>query len=597
LRALLLAAAAVALVSSPADSRSLPDLPIVSTFAGSGAPGIADGSGANAQFEGPQGLAFDARGNLYVADTPAQRVRIVDRHGVVKTLAGSGAVSLFGSAVPGGYRDGPSSQAQFDGPTGVAVGTDGAVYVADFGNHCIRKIQDGRVSTFAGSPTRVGHDDGPIASATFTNPRSVAADRDGSIYVTDYPNNVRRISPDGTVSTFAQPWSKGATALAVYDDGSTDELLVATADVIGLVDLRKGGEQPFVRFGTTNGADTWRRMGQAFVGPPSAVAPINADEFVYADALFSTVHLVQIDRTVPWNSTQILGAQPLLNAAGAAGGFRDGPGSVAQYNQPTGVAVSPTGAVVVADTGNKRLRLLSPFNRISYTVDHEPLPSAPDPKAFRISIVGNSLIWSDVSWSRSIAGTVEKRLCAARPKPLEECNVSAYLSLSAGGSTSGMVSYIKQYLAYGLVNVVVFVLPTPASFDRSADDTSFGPSLEPMLRGVAAELKPSGTRFLTVIVPGAFQMQNEDTIDKLSPTYLPIDPGVDQERYLAALSAVEKSGTAYLDLWPSFYSNDSRAGFQPLFRSVDHHLTEFGNAFVGDAIARAILRLHVRGAP
>ena len=130
---------------------------VVSTLAGSGTPGNADGTGTSAQFSYPTGVAVDGAGNVYVADRVNHRIRKITTSGVVSTLAGSTS----------GYTDGTGTSAQFKNPSGVAVDGAGNVYVADFSNHRIRKITaSGVVSTLAGSGTP-GNADGTGTSASF----------------------------------------------------------------------------------------------------------------------------------------------------------------------------------------------------------------------------------------------------------------------------------------------------------------------------------------------------------------------------------------------------------------------------------------------
>ncbi|HWS54759.1 MAG TPA: hypothetical protein VN228_11560, partial [Pyrinomonadaceae bacterium] len=167
----------------------------VTTLAG-GREGFADGAGAAASFHTPSALALDDEGNLYVADTGNHRVRKVTKEGLVTTLAGSGAA---------GYADGSAASAQFNAPVGVAVDEEGNVYVADTYNDRVRKVtKEGLVTTLAGSGGP-GHADGPaLAGALFDTPCAVAVDKEGNLYVADCGNiPLRKLSKDGQVTTLA----------------------------------------------------------------------------------------------------------------------------------------------------------------------------------------------------------------------------------------------------------------------------------------------------------------------------------------------------------------------------------------------------------
>jgi sugar lactone lactonase YvrE len=154
--------------------------------------GGVEGSG-DSSFNTPSGLAIDSKGNLYVADTGNNRIRKVTPEGVVSTIAGNGTA---------GFADGPAASAQFDGPIGVAVDAKGNVYVADTYNDRIRKISvEGNVTTIAGSG-RTGDADGEAKSARFDTPCAVVVYPDGSLVVADTGNNkLRKISVEGQVST------------------------------------------------------------------------------------------------------------------------------------------------------------------------------------------------------------------------------------------------------------------------------------------------------------------------------------------------------------------------------------------------------------
>ena len=177
---------------------------IVSTLAGSD-EGFADGAGSAARFNTPSGLALDTAGNLYVADTGNHAIRKLTPQGVVSTIAGNGIA---------GFRDGPAAQAQFNGPVGVAVDKQGQVYVADTYNDRIRLIgTDGMVSTLAGGG-QPGFLDGQAADARFDTPCALAVDAQGNVWIADLRNHaIRKLAPDGTVSTLASTLPEDTEAL------------------------------------------------------------------------------------------------------------------------------------------------------------------------------------------------------------------------------------------------------------------------------------------------------------------------------------------------------------------------------------------------
>ncbi|MGI8672675.1 MAG: gluconolaconase [Luteitalea sp.] len=168
----------------------------VSTVAGGGG-GFADGAGATARFSTPSGLAIDAAGVLYIADTGNNAIRRLSPEGGVTTMAGSGVA---------GDLDGRAGQAQFNGPVGVAVDARGRVLVAETYNDRIRAIApDGQVTTLAGSDMP-GALDGPGPQASFDTPCGLAVDAAGRILVADTGNGlIRTIEPTGVVTTHTQP--------------------------------------------------------------------------------------------------------------------------------------------------------------------------------------------------------------------------------------------------------------------------------------------------------------------------------------------------------------------------------------------------------
>lgn len=174
----------------------------VSTFAGNGATSYADGIGTAATFNLPTGITIDAFGNLFITEFKGNRVRKITPSAVVTTIAGSGAT---------GFANGNGAAAVFNNLQGIAMDALGDLYVADFYNHCIRKVtQAGVVSTFAGNGIS-GTADGTGTSAAFKSPQGLAFDPQGNLIVGDSANNrIRRITPAGVVTTIA---GNGGTAV------------------------------------------------------------------------------------------------------------------------------------------------------------------------------------------------------------------------------------------------------------------------------------------------------------------------------------------------------------------------------------------------
>ena len=170
---------------------------VVNTLAGSGTSAFANGAGTGASFSHPRGIAVDSStGDVIVADTHNYRIRKVTPGGVVTTLAGSGWASLV---------DGTGTDARFALPFGLAVGSTGNVIVADTYNNCIRKVTPGGVVTTLAGSGAIGFVDGEGTAALFGHPYSVAEDSSNTIYITDTGNHlIRKLTPDGVVKYFCR---------------------------------------------------------------------------------------------------------------------------------------------------------------------------------------------------------------------------------------------------------------------------------------------------------------------------------------------------------------------------------------------------------
>jgi len=287
---------------------------VVTTLAGTaGVAGTADGTGAAASFNYPQGVATDSAGNVYVADSLNGTIRKITPEGVVTTLAGTAEVA--------GSSDGVGAAASFNFPSGVAADSVGNVYVADSNNNTIRKITPaGVVTTLAGTAGVAGSADGTGASASFHSPRGVATDNAGNVYVADYYNHtIRKITPAGVVTTLA--------GMAV---------VIGSADGIGVV---------------------------ASFNSPQGVATDSAGNVYVADTINHTIR-------------KITPAGVVSTLAGTAGvaGSADGVGAGASFNFPLSVATDSAGNVYVLDvifnqriggTGGAIIRKITPAGEVS----------------------------------------------------------------------------------------------------------------------------------------------------------------------------------------------------------------------------------------
>ncbi|QJD77113.1 NHL domain-containing protein [Spirosoma rhododendri] len=314
------------IVTPPAEPRE------VSTFAGSGKLGDRDGQADSAQFCFPQALAFSPTGTLYIADNTNDLIRAVDVNQVVTTLAGAGYVRYHHDPVNGQGR-----KASFNGLTDIAFGADGNCYAVEYTSQVRKITPDGQVSTFTVLPRGYGNGltfdasgnlyvstttclykispagkvslfsgqpgvprgfrDGDADSARFVNPASLASDQRGNLYVADM-NLIRKVAPDGSVTTFAG-----------YEKAVADKDGVGTAAGFGFIN------------GLAIGA-----LGDLYVSTFDAIRKVTPDGVV------TTV------------------------AGGVNLGYQDGSLATARFNQLNGIAFDRAGNLYAADRFNRVVR-------------------------------------------------------------------------------------------------------------------------------------------------------------------------------------------------------------------------------------------------
>ncbi|MBK7251821.1 MAG: hypothetical protein IPI06_13410 [Gammaproteobacteria bacterium] len=199
----------------------------------------ANGSGTLAQFVNVAAMTRDASGTIYIVDgNGGSVIRKVAAGGVVSSLAGACAAT--------GAVDGPGTSARFAAPRGIAADGAGNVYVADTGNHAIRRIDaSGNVTTWAGALGQSGSTDGPVASARFNQPAGLALASDGTLYVTELAGGrIRRITTGGTVSTVATVAGVGAAATLDTDGALYFYVDVGPMNATGVYVLPSGSQNP-----------------------------------------------------------------------------------------------------------------------------------------------------------------------------------------------------------------------------------------------------------------------------------------------------------------------------------------------------------------
>jgi sugar lactone lactonase YvrE len=320
----------------------------VTTVAGSdSAQGFVDAVGTDARFNGPAGLFNDGAGTLYVADEHNAVIRAVD-------LATT-AVRTYAGARSSGSADGTGGQARFLGPEGLAA-SDRTVYVADTGNDTIRAIDlaTGEVTTIAGAVGQPGSTDGAPGDARFDHPQGLALD-DGAqaLYVADTQNRrIRRVDlAAGTVTTLVYTPAPGDT-FGGFDAPSglaldAGRLFVTdyTDDAVVAVDLQKGEVSTLAgHFGSPGRADGIGAAA-AFYGPLGIAADGGGHLYV-ADDLNETIRAIDIATA----TVSTLAGQPVI------GGSSDGAGAAAHFHYPFDIATDGKGSLFVSDSFNNTVR-------------------------------------------------------------------------------------------------------------------------------------------------------------------------------------------------------------------------------------------------
>jgi len=312
----------------------------VLTLAGRPEAGYQNGPAGEARFNGPAGVALGPDRAVYIADSRNNCIRKLSPDGSVSTLAGGPARGALGD-----FADGVAAAARFSGPSAVAIAPDGALLVCDTGNHRLRRVaRDGMVSTYAGGDTERddlgrptgGWRDGPAAQAQFRYPVGLVVDSAGAVYVADAGNHrVRRVSPAGQVTTLATVGNE--------EMGAPTELALTSSGQLWVADTAGGA----LWFGPREGPlQRWQ--------PAKEEKPLKAPAGLAAAG--NVLYLVDAGdhcllRLRDGRLSLVAGSREPQGS-----GYADGYGNLALFSSPAGLAIGRDGDLYLADFGNNCLR-------------------------------------------------------------------------------------------------------------------------------------------------------------------------------------------------------------------------------------------------
>jgi sugar lactone lactonase YvrE len=431
---------------------------VVTTFAGSpGLSGTTDGTGADARFTYPYGIAVDSEDNIYVTDNTKHTIRKITPAGVVTTLAGSPGLS--------GTTDGLGSDARFKYPTGIAVHGDGTLYVADSNNFTIRTITpEGLVSTLAGVPGVSGSTDGSASTAKFYYPKGIAVDAAKNVYVGDGVNYTIRKITAGVVSTVA-----GAAGTS----GSKDDLGTAA------------------RFANT-----------------SALALDNDGNLYVTDAPNYTIRKM----TVTGNTWMVM----TIGGTATVSGTTDGTGGNARFKYPTGIAINNAGDVYIVDQSAHRISVGSCQLAPSLTSEPEALGTAGVWFSYAITASNNPASYDVVGLPPGLSVNTATGLISGTPEAGGDYSVTISASNGGGTATGTLTLSIQNsYSGWKNLHFTPEELADPAISGYAAAPA--GDGIANLLK-YALNLDPWSPSFAGLPTPGITTVSGTDY---LSLTYTP----------------------------------------------------------------------------
>ena len=324
---------------------------IAGVFAGTGVAGFSgDGGPATAaELDDPTGLAVASNGDVYIADAGNNRVRMVNPSGIITTIAGTGVAGFSGDG-------GPATAAELDYPNALAISATGALLISDGGNRRVREVSaSGIITTVAGNGTLgLSGDGGPAAEAGLSEPLGVAVGP-GGVYVADAWNDaVRRILPSGVIETVATAADGLSFPVAVAVDAAGDIFVADWSNRV--VEITPSGTATtFAGTGVAGFSGDGGPATAAELDHPSGLAVASNGDVYIADAGNNRVRMV--------NPSGIITTVAGTGVAGFSGD--GGPATAAELDYPNGLALGPDGGLFIADRNNQRIREILPDGTIT----------------------------------------------------------------------------------------------------------------------------------------------------------------------------------------------------------------------------------------
>lgn len=325
----------------------------ITTVAGGGIAILSDGGAAtNAWLQGPDSVAFDRNGNCYIAENLTNRIRKVDTSGKISTVAGVGTIGYSGDG-------GPAASAQLGSPSGVALDAGGNLYIADTFNGRIRKVNtSGEIITVAGGGNTGVGDGGPAIGAELVAPWGIAVDVNGNLYIADYlDNRIRRVDTSGVITTVAGNGTQGfagdggaATGAELYFPASVElgvngDLYIADSFNNRIRKINTSGVITTVAGGGSAGLGNGGPATSAELSQPTGVV-IDANGNMYIADSSAYIRKVDTSGTI----TPFAGNGTLTFAGDG------GLATSAEMDWPIDVALDANGNLYIADIINNRIR-------------------------------------------------------------------------------------------------------------------------------------------------------------------------------------------------------------------------------------------------